>query len=156
MAVSAEDARRAGEALGINWDVVPLETWRKGLRVELEHGSALGPQYADSVNITGDDLVTTGRIALAHLIEDPEYYQHLAAMEAESEARWEGREKPSPFMASPRGAPAAFTMSSSKLKKVAIIAALIVLVLVLIWYARYIRGGGYSLPAPNQLRTASK
>ena len=35
-------------------------------------------------NVTGDDPVMTGKIALAHLREMPDYYTRLAAMEAEA------------------------------------------------------------------------
>jgi hypothetical protein len=36
--------------------------------------------------VTGDDPVTTGKIALAHLNEFPDYYTRLARMEADAEA----------------------------------------------------------------------
>jgi hypothetical protein len=134
MSVSPGDARAAGEALGVNWDVVPLDQWQEGLRVELEHGTALGPEHAKVVDVTGDDLVATGRIALAHFIEDPDYYRRLAAMEAESEAFWEGREKPLPYHPP-------VNSSATLLKKVAVLVALIVLVIVLAWYMRWCRGG---------------
>jgi len=92
MSVTPEHARAAGDALSLNWGVVPLPTWQAALAVELEHGSALGP----ATNVTGDDLVATGRIALAHLVEDPYYYQRLAHSEAEGDAYWAPRAKPSP------------------------------------------------------------
>jgi len=49
--------------------------------VELEHG-ARDPE----TNVTDDDAITTGRIALAHLREIPDHYTRLAVMEAEAEA----------------------------------------------------------------------
>ena len=51
-----------------------LEEFRRGLAVEFEHGSAGGAQ----TNVTGDDPIRTGRIALAHLRERPDYYRMLA------------------------------------------------------------------------------
>ena len=46
------------------------------MNVELEHG------IHDLVtNVTGDDPLVTGKIALAHLNEFPDYYTRLAAME---------------------------------------------------------------------------
>ena len=48
------------------------------MRVELQYGTG-----DPDTNITNDDLVTTGKIALAHLNEIPDYYTRLAAMEAE-------------------------------------------------------------------------
>jgi len=53
-----------------------------GLEVELEHGTR-DPE----TNVTGDDPILTGKIALAHLREFPDYYTRLAVMEAEAEGR---------------------------------------------------------------------
>ncbi|HYZ92298.1 MAG TPA: DUF5661 family protein [Actinomycetota bacterium] len=58
------EARSIGEEIGIDWTAVSLDEFRRGLSVELEHG-ALDPQ----TDVTGDDPVLTGRIALAHLKE---------------------------------------------------------------------------------------
>ena len=75
-----EEAKWAGDQLGINWKMYDLEQFRMGLEVELEHGSV------DPVtNISGDDLTVTAKIALAHLREIPDYYSRLAKMEAEAE-----------------------------------------------------------------------
>ena len=49
-----------------------------GLEVELEHGT-----HDPETNVTGDDPVRTGKIALARLRELPDYYMRLAVMEAE-------------------------------------------------------------------------
>ena len=83
---SEEEARRVGEEIGIDWESAPfdVEQFRAGMDVEYEHGSH------DSVtDVTGDDPVTTGKIALAHLNEFPDYYTRLAKMEAEAERDWE-------------------------------------------------------------------
>jgi hypothetical protein len=80
---TAEEARKIGEMIGVDWtsgDVV-LEQFRQGLAVELEHGSR-----DPSTDVTHDDLITTGKIALAHLHEIRDYYTRLAAMESEAEA----------------------------------------------------------------------
>ena len=42
-------------------------------------------------NVTGDDPFITGKIALAHLNEFPDYYTRLEKMEKEAEAFWEGK-----------------------------------------------------------------
>ena len=78
---TSEEARRIGEAIGIDWANVPfdLDQFRLGLGVELEHG-ARDPE----TNVTDDDELTTGRIAWAHLKELPDYYTRLARMEAEA------------------------------------------------------------------------
>jgi hypothetical protein len=76
---SAEQALEIGSALGINWRDFDLEQFQMGLDVELEHGSR-----DPATDVTGDDPVTVGRIALAHLKEFPDYYTRLAAMEKEA------------------------------------------------------------------------
>jgi hypothetical protein len=80
-----EQARAAGERIGIDWDTSPFgpEQFRMGMDVELEHGTR-DPQ----TNVTGDDLIMTAKIARAHLNEFPDYYTRLAKMEAEAEANW--------------------------------------------------------------------
>jgi hypothetical protein len=78
---SAEDARRVGEEIGIDWAASPfdVEQFRMGMEVELEHGL-----HDPSTNVTDDDPVTTGKIALAHLNEFPDYYTRLERMEEEA------------------------------------------------------------------------
>jgi len=80
---SPDEAKRIGNNLGIDWDQVDLEEFRRGLEVELEHG-ARDPE----TNVTNDDLTLTGKIALAHLREFADYYTRLDKMEAEAEAFW--------------------------------------------------------------------
>jgi hypothetical protein len=80
-AFTAEEAKKIGEQLGIDWSKFDVEQYRIGMNVELEHGSQ------DPVtNVTNDDPLTTGKIALAHLNEFPDYYTRLKKMEAEAEA----------------------------------------------------------------------
>ncbi len=77
-----EEARGIGERIGIDWGsgVVDLEQFRMGLAVELEHGT-----QDPETNVTHDDEATTGKIALAHLREIPDYYTRLSAMERDAE-----------------------------------------------------------------------
>jgi hypothetical protein len=84
-----EDAKRIGEAIGIDWDKVDIEQFRKGLEVELEHGRR-DPQ----TNVTDDDEILTGKIALAHLNEFPDYYERLEKMEKEAEEYWRKKTQP--------------------------------------------------------------
>jgi Protein of unknown function (DUF5661) len=79
---SLEKARRIGEAIGIDWpqSSFDAEQFRMGLDVELEHG-----RRDPATDVTHDDPVLTGKIALAHLNEFPDYYDRLAKMEAEAE-----------------------------------------------------------------------
>ena len=78
---TVEQARAIGEQVGIDWDTAPFDPdqFRRGLEVELEHG-ARDP----STNVTDDNAVTTGKIALAHLNEFPDYYTRLERMEEEA------------------------------------------------------------------------
>jgi Protein of unknown function (DUF5661) len=81
--VSAEEARNVGEQIGIDWESAPFEVeqFRIGMEVEFEHGS-----HDPQTNVTNDDPVVTGKIALAHLKEFDDYYVRLRQMEAEAEA----------------------------------------------------------------------
>ncbi|MBE7474152.1 MAG: hypothetical protein DPW09_38195 [Anaerolineae bacterium] len=76
---SAQEARAVGTQLGLDWTKIDLEQFRRGLEVELEHG-AIDP----GTNVTGDDLVLTGKIAWAHLKEIQDYYTRLDLLEAEA------------------------------------------------------------------------
>lgn len=80
---SSDEAKRIGDSLGLDWQQVDLEQFRMGLLVELEHGTR-DPE----TNVTGDDESLTGKIALAHLKEFPDYYTRLAEMEAEADISW--------------------------------------------------------------------
>lgn len=52
------------------------ETFRRGMEVELEHG-----RRDPRTNVTDDDPIVTGKIAWAHLLELPDYYERLEALE---------------------------------------------------------------------------
>ena len=80
---SSVEAKRIGDSLRIDWSRVDLEQFRTGLFVELEHGTR-DPE----TNVTNDDLSLTGKIALAHLNEFPDYYTRLATLEAEADKYW--------------------------------------------------------------------
>ena len=79
--ISANEARRIGEEIGIDWATAPfdVEQFRMGMDVELEHGL-----HDPATNVTGDDPLITGKIALAHLNEFPDYYTRLERMEEEA------------------------------------------------------------------------
>ena len=84
---TTEEAREVGEQLGIDWASAPfdVEQFRKGMEVELEHGL-----HDPRTNVSGDDPVVTGKIALAHLNEFPDYYIRLERMEQEAKREQEG------------------------------------------------------------------
>lgn len=88
---SEERARAIGEAIGIDWSAsrFGVAQFQTGLEVELEHG-----RRDPATNVTDDEEITTGKIALAHLNEFPDYYTRLAQMEADAERYWAEHEGP--------------------------------------------------------------
>ena len=79
---TTEEAKEIGEKLGIDWSKFDVQQYRIGLDVELEHGK-IDPH----TNVTGDDPILTGKIALAHLNEIADYYTRLEEMEEEAEGK---------------------------------------------------------------------
>ncbi|HUZ16647.1 MAG TPA: DUF5661 family protein [Gaiellaceae bacterium] len=75
-----EEARRVGDEIGVDWEKFELEQFRAGMDVEFEHGS-----HDPQTDVTHDDPIITGKIALAHMKEFPDYYVRLERMEAEAE-----------------------------------------------------------------------
>jgi hypothetical protein len=86
--VSEKEAKEIGERLGIKWDKFDVTQFRKGMEVELEHGL-----QDPATNVTDDDLLLTGKIALAHLNEFPDYYVRLEKMEREAHEFWGKKKK---------------------------------------------------------------
>lgn len=80
---SLADAKQIGDALEIDWSAFGIEQFQIGLDVELEHGTG-----DVQTNVTIDEALISGKIALAHLKEFPDYYKHLAAMEKEADEYW--------------------------------------------------------------------
>jgi Protein of unknown function (DUF5661) len=78
-----EQARAVAEEIGLDLDAArfDVEAFRRGMAVELEHGS-----HDPETDVTGDDPIITGKIAWAHLKEMPTYYERLEAMERAAEA----------------------------------------------------------------------
>ena len=83
-----EKAKEIGEQIGIKWDKFDVEQFRMGMDVELEHGTV-----DSNTNVTDDDPLITGKIALAHLNEFPDYYDRLDEMEEEAEKFWKEKSK---------------------------------------------------------------
>lgn len=81
-----EEAKTIGEILGLDWSKFDVEQFRMGMDVELEHGLR-----DPHTNVTNDDFLITGKIALAHLNEFPDYYTRLEKMEKEAESYWENK-----------------------------------------------------------------
>lgn len=82
---STKDAVWLINELGIRLDKFSIQDLVTGLNIELEHG------YVNPItNVTNNDLLITGKIALAHLMEYPNYYNNeygLPALEKELSRR---------------------------------------------------------------------
>jgi len=83
---TSEEAQKIGEQLGINWEKWNIEQFRMGLDVELEHGT-----ISPATNITNDNALMTGKIALAHLNEFPDYYYRLEKLEKQADKFWKSK-----------------------------------------------------------------
>lgn len=79
------EACEIARVLGVNIDspCFDIDQFLMGLNVELEHGT-----IHPSTNITDNDPIMTGKIALAHLNEIPDYYTRLARMRREAREYW--------------------------------------------------------------------
>ena len=80
-----EEGRKIAKILNIDFskEKFDLNQFTMGLNVELEHGS----KFKDT-NVTQDDPILTGKIAIAHLMEFPDYYTRLKKLENEAKAYW--------------------------------------------------------------------
>ncbi|MBU0707121.1 hypothetical protein KKG41_01980 [Patescibacteria group bacterium] len=85
---SAEQAKKIGEQLGIDWSKFDVEQFRHGMDIEMEHGTE-----NPVTNVSNDEPLISGKIALAHLNEFPDYYHRLDKMEEEAEQYWESKDK---------------------------------------------------------------
>lgn len=78
---TSDEAREIGEQIGIDWSSAPFDVdqFQAGMNVELEHGL-----HDPATNVTHDDPMVTGKIALAHLNEFDDYYTRLERMEEQA------------------------------------------------------------------------
>lgn len=83
---TSEQAKEVGEQLGLDWSKFDVDQFRRGMDIEMEHGLV-----DEQTNVSNDDPLTTGKIALAHLNEFPDYYDRLEEMEEEAEKFWESK-----------------------------------------------------------------
>jgi hypothetical protein len=83
-----DEAKQIGSEVGVDWSTAAfdVEQFRMGLDVELEHGL-----HDPVTDVTNNDPVVTGKIALAHLNEFPDYYTRLARMEEEARREAQAR-----------------------------------------------------------------
>lgn len=78
--VSDEEAYKVLEIVNTESMIIPLEDFRMGLEVELEHGT----RFQDA-NVTNNHPILTGKIVLAHLKETMDYYRRIDVAEIEGD-----------------------------------------------------------------------
>jgi len=78
--VSPQEAEEVLKVVNVEGMDIPLEDFRRGLEVELEHGTMF-----NDANVTNNHPVLTGRIVLAHLKETMDYYARLEVAELEGD-----------------------------------------------------------------------
>jgi len=78
--VSKEEASTVLNVVNTQRMNIPLEEFRIGLEVELEHGT----RYEDA-NVTNNHPILTGKIVLAHLKETMDYYRRIDVAEMEGD-----------------------------------------------------------------------
>lgn len=85
---STTESKNIVHKIGAKLSARGLQQFKKGLKVELEHGTE-GPKEGMNTNVTNDDPLKTGKIALAHINEAPGYYTALAKMESSEKEKKE-------------------------------------------------------------------
>jgi hypothetical protein len=79
-AVLLEEARVILSEVNTEGMKIDVESFRRGLEVELEHGV----RFRDA-NVTNNHPLLTGKIVLAHLKETLDYYERLEVAELEGD-----------------------------------------------------------------------
>jgi len=79
-AVPEKEASTILDIVNVQGMNIPLEIFRKGLEVELEHGTRF-----DDANITNNHPILTGKIVIAHLKEMMDYYERIKVAELEGD-----------------------------------------------------------------------
>ena len=78
--VSGEEASTVLNIVNTRGMNIPLEAFRKGLEVELEHGTRF-----EDANVTNNHPILTGKIVIAHLKETMDYYERIEVAEIEGD-----------------------------------------------------------------------
>ena len=78
--VSEEEASTILNIVNTKGMNIPLEAFRKGLEVELEHGTRF-----EDANVTNNHPILTGKIVIAHLKETMDYYERIDVAEMEGD-----------------------------------------------------------------------
>ena len=75
------EAKRIGDKLGLDWDIVDIQQFRLGMNTE----SAVGA-YNPITEFATDDPILIGKLVRAHLNGSPDYYTRWIQQEKEAEA----------------------------------------------------------------------
>lgn len=78
--VSEEEASKILNIVNTKGMNIPLKTFRKGIEVELEHGTRF-----EDANVTNNHPILTGQIVIAHLKETMDYYERIDVAEIEGD-----------------------------------------------------------------------
>jgi hypothetical protein len=78
--VSEQEASTILDIVNTQGMNIPLEAFRKGLEVELEHGTRF-----EDANVTNNHPILTGKIVIAHLKETMDYYERIDVAEMEGD-----------------------------------------------------------------------
>lgn len=87
--ITLNEAKTIGNKLKINFKVIPLNEFRDAMQIELEHG-----KHNKQTNVTANNLLMTGKIALSHILEYKDYYVRLFKMEEQANKYWANKKKP--------------------------------------------------------------
>lgn len=85
---SRDEAEQIARALKLDFNKERFnrDEFFKGVNVELEHGMRF-----PRANVTNNNPILTGKIALAHLLEFPDYYTRLDKLEEEAKKYWKNK-----------------------------------------------------------------
>jgi len=88
MKITTNDTLKFIKHMGIDIDdkLFTVDDLKKGMNVELEHGKK---HYF--TNVTNNNKIITGKIALAHLNEFPDYYERLEKLEKGARKYWDSK-----------------------------------------------------------------
>lgn len=86
--VTILQSKNIANILNIDLNIIPINEWKYGMQVEMEHG-----KHNKLTNVTNDNLLITGKIALAHILEYPDYYKRHKIMEQNAHKYWSKRKK---------------------------------------------------------------
>lgn len=78
--ITSKEANAILKAVNVKGMPIPLEVFKEGIEVELEHGIRF-----EDANVTNNHPVLTGKIVLAHLKETMDYYERLEVAEIEGD-----------------------------------------------------------------------